>query len=56
VKSTSAKLIGGAYQNVPLTVIARPISAAHPMAGLIRPRALPTLFGRHFSIVATFSD
>jgi len=47
VKSTSAKLIGATYQYAPFTVIARPISAAHPMTGLIHPRTLPTVFGRH---------
>jgi hypothetical protein len=50
VKPTSAKLIGAAYQNVPFTVIAWPISAAQPIAGLIHPCALPTLFERHFSL------
>ena len=56
VKPTSVKLIGAAYQHVPLTVIAWPISAGHPVTRLIRPRPLPTLFGRHLgSQVATFS-
>ena len=50
VKPTSAKLIGAAYQYVPLTVIARPISARQPIAGLIQPWTLPTLFGRHFPL------